>query len=167
MPAQTAPRTDRAQTTIDFLVGMSVFLMTVAFVIAFLPSVFEPFTAADEGNTLAADRTAALLAEHLLADPATPTVLDATCTAEFFSETDDGMIGDCRFTHDATDLEAALGVGPATAVNVTVEEGGTVHAVDGVELSAGPTPPNSESVVSARRVVLLDGEERDLFVRVW
>ena len=155
----------RAQTSIDFLVGMSVFLLTVAFVVAFLPSVFEPFTAADEGDTLAADRTAALLAEHLLADPATPSVLDGTCTAEFFDA--DGTVGDCRFTQDAGGLEEALGVGPATAVNVTVEEDGTAYAVGGVDLRAGPTPPSSGSVVTARRVVLLDGEERDLFVRVW
>lgn len=161
MPAQTSPRTGRAQTTIDFLVGMSVFLLTVAFVIGFLPTVFEPFSAADEGHALAGDRTAALLAEHLLAEPAKPTILDAGCTAEFFDA--DGAVGDCRFGDDAADLEAALGVGPTTAVNVTVEEGGSV--LNG--LSAGPTPPTSESVTTARRVVLLDGEERDLFVRVW
>jgi hypothetical protein len=148
---------------------MSVFLLTVAFVVAFLPGVFEPFTASDEGDVLAADRTASLLAEQLLAERTNPGALDLGCTAEFFDA--DGSVGSCRFGSDAADLDTALGLGPATAVNVTVEENGTVHSLDRggspVELRAGSEPPESESVVVSRRVVLLDGEERDLVVRVW
>ncbi|WP_137287130.1 DUF7287 family protein [Halorussus salinisoli] len=157
----------RAQTSIDFVVGMSVFLLTVAFVVAFLPGVFEPFTDGGEGEVLASDRTATLLSEQLLAEPAKPGALNATCTAEFFSETDDGTIDACRFDADASNLESALGVGPTTAVNVTIEENGTVRSTRGVTLEAGPTPPESESVVVSRRVVLLGGEESDLYVRVW
>ncbi|WP_420028707.1 DUF7287 family protein [Halorussus caseinilyticus] len=157
----------RAQTSVDFVVGMSVFLLTVAFVVGFLPGVFEPFTASGEGDVLASDRTASLLAEQLLADPETPGALNATCTAEFFSESDDGRIDECRFDADAGDLGTALGVSPTTAVNVTIEENGTVRSAGGVTLDAGPTPPESESVVVSRRVVLLGGEESDLYVRVW
>ncbi|PSP55251.1 hypothetical protein BRC82_06695 [Halobacteriales archaeon QS_1_67_19] len=158
-------RSSRAQTSIDFVVGMSVFLLTVAFVVGFLPGVFEPFTASGEGDVLAADRTAALLADQSLAESGTAGRLNATCTAEFFDA--DGAVGDCRFDADAADLDAALGLGPATAVNVTIAENGTVRTVDGVELAAGSEPPASESVVVSRRVVLLDGEESDLRVRVW
>ena len=150
---------------------MSVFLLTVAFVVAFLPGVFEPFTASGEGDVLAADRTASLLAGQLLAEPTSPGALNATCTAEFFSEGDQGMIDACRFTADAADLDAALGLGPATSVNVTIEENGSVRSVtyggQPIELRAGAKPPESESVVVSRRVVLLDGTESDLFVRVW
>jgi len=176
MHGQTPPRGGRAQTSIDFVVGMSVFLLTVAFVVGFVPGVFEPFTASGEEATLTADRTAAALAEHLLADPATPSALNATCTAEFFSTADGGLIEACRFDADASDLETALGVGSTTGVNVTVEEdgsylrayeNGTVSPDGDVSLRAGPDPPDSGNVVTARRVVLLDGEGRNLYVRVW
>ncbi|USZ68800.1 hypothetical protein NGM10_03465 [Halorussus salilacus] len=160
----------RAQTSIDFVVGMSVFLLTVAFVVAFVPDVFEPFTASGEGDALAADRTAALLSEHLLVDPATPNALNATCTVVFFdTDATADEVEECRFDANADDLETALGVSATTSVNVTVEEDGAVHELggEGLELRAGATPPESESATTARRVVLLDGEERDLYVRVW
>jgi hypothetical protein len=168
----------RGQTSIDFVVGMSVFLLTVAFVVAFLPGVFEPFTASGAGDTLASDRTASLLAEQLLADPANPTVVDSACAAEFFDVEGDGAggVASCQFTTDAADLDAALGLGPGTTVNVTIEEGGrilriyengTVHPDGDIHLAAGPEPPEAESVVVSRRVVLLDDSDRDLYVRVW
>ncbi|PSQ46058.1 hypothetical protein BRD15_10170 [Halobacteriales archaeon SW_6_65_15] len=166
---ETPNSSRRAQTSIDFVVGMSVFLLTVAFVVAFLPGVFEPFTTSDEGDVLTADRTASLLVEQLLAEPTNPGAPDPDCTAEFFDA--DGDVGSCRFDADAADLDDALGLGPATAANVTVEENGTIHSLDRggspVELRAGSEPPESENVVVSRRVVLLDGEERDLVVRVW
>jgi hypothetical protein len=178
---RTAPTSDddanrgssRAQTSIDFAVGMSVFLLTVAFVVGFLPGVFEPFTDGSEGDPLAADRTASLLAEQVLADPGSPSVLDGPCTAEFFDAEGDGAggVAGCRYDADAADLDAALGLGPGVEVNVTIAENGTVRSVshggETVDLHAGPTPPESESVVVSRRVVLLGGEERDLYVRVW
>jgi len=37
----------RAQTTIDFAIGISVFLIVVAFVVAFVPTVFTPFEDVD------------------------------------------------------------------------------------------------------------------------
>jgi len=159
----------RGQTSIDFVVGMSVFLLTVAFVVAFLPGVFEPFTASGAGDTLASDRTASLLAERLLADPANPSVVDPACAAEFFDAMGDGAggVAGCQFTTDAADLDAALGLGPTTRVNVTIEEDGTVESTGGVTLAAGPEPPEAESVVVSRRVVLLGDSDRDLYVRVW
>ena len=162
---------ERAQTSIDFAVGASVFLLTVVFVVSFLPGVFDPFTASGEGDVLTADRTASLLAEQTLADPTDPGVLDADCTAEFFSAADHGLLDDCALTADASDLRTALGFGARTSVNVTVEEAGTVRSLalggSSVELRAGPRPPTTRSVVVSRRVVLLAGEECDLYVRVW
>ena len=168
----------RGQTNIDFVVGMSVFLLTVAFVVAFLPSVFEPFTDSNAGDALVADRTAGLLAEQLLAEPSNPAVLDAACTREFFDS--DGATGGCPFDADAGAIGGALGVGANTHVNVTVEEDGTIQAIgedgairaidaatDDVDLRAGDDPPETQSVVVARRVVWLGGEERDLYVRIW
>jgi len=150
------------------VVGASVFLLTVAFVAAFLPGTFEPFTADGTEDALVADRTADLLAEQLLAPPTDPGVVEADCAAEFVDAEGDGDDGlSCEFDEDAGDLDAVLGLGSGTGVNVTVEENATVLDAGGERLAAGPTPPDDRSVIVSRRVVLLDGEERDLYVRVW
>jgi hypothetical protein len=162
-------RTDaaRAQTSIDFVVGMSVFLLTVAFVVSFLPNVFEPFTATGAGDTLAADRTASLLAEQVLAHPAKPGIVAPACAAEFFDGDGADGTGDCQFTTDGADLDAALGLSSTTAVNVTIEEDGVVQSAQGVTLAVGPEPPEDDSVVVSRRIVLLGEEDRSLYVRLW
>jgi len=168
MRGQIPPRGGRAQTSIDFVVGMSVFLLTVAFVVGFLPGVFEPFDGGDGGAALVADRSADRLAGDLLGSPGRPGAVNATCTGVFFdSDADADDVDDCRFDATAADLSDALGVGSQTGLNVTVEEGGQVRSLAGQKLRAGPEPSASHSVTVARRVVLLDGDETSLYVRVW
>jgi hypothetical protein len=150
----------RGQTTIDFLVGASVFLLTVGFVFASLPSVFAPFAGGDEATTLAADRAAATLVEDDLAREGRPGVLNATCTRQFF---DESLAGPCS----PAALDAALGLDAPDSVNVTVEEDGSVRELDGTALRAGPSPPDSVGVVVAHRLVTVDGEESHLYVRTW
>ena len=75
---------DRAQTTLDFAVGMSVFLLTVAFVFTFAPNIAEPFSDSGTENTVTANRAASQLVEGTLASPDRPYVLDKACTMAFF-----------------------------------------------------------------------------------
>lgn len=150
----------RGQTTIDFLVGASVFLLTVGFVFASLSGIFAPFTGTEASDTLAADRGAATLVEDALARPGQPGVLNATCTRQFFNES---LAGACS----VDDLDEGIGIDAPDQVNVTVEEDGSVRNLSGSELRAGPPVPDRGSVVVARRLVLLDGEESDLYVRTW
>lgn len=58
---------NRAQTPIDFTVGAGVFLLTLAFVIAFVPTLFDPFSAAATASPVVSDRVAAGVAGDLLA----------------------------------------------------------------------------------------------------
>jgi hypothetical protein len=76
---------DRAQTTLDFAVGMSIFLLTVAFVFTFAPNIAEPFSDSGTENTVVADRAASQLVAGTLADPDRPYVLDKACTMAFFA----------------------------------------------------------------------------------
>jgi len=122
--------------------------------------VFAPFAGGDEATTLAADRAAATLVEDDLARPGRPGVLNATCTRQFFDESPSGSCS-------PTSLDAALGLDAPDSVNVTVEEDGSIHHLDGIELRAGPAPPDSAGIVVAHRVVMLDGEESHLYVRTW
>lgn len=145
---------------------MSLFLLTIGIVFNFVPGMFRPFDTGTAPDMVTADRSAARLAEDLLVeDLDRPGRLNATCTAEFFD--DDGSVGDCRFDADGDDLATALGVDSFTGINVTIESGGALRTVDGVPAASGPTPPPSREQVSAKRVVLVDGDQGTLTVRVW
>lgn len=155
---------DRGQTAFDFLVGMSVFLVTVGFVFAFVPGMFAPLETAS-ANMVTVDRAAGSLVEDLLVeDVRRPGVLNATCTEAFF----DGTGGaSCRFEEDANDLNGALGVDSTATVNVSFESGGSVATLDGDRLAAGPEPPSTADVVVGQRVVLVDDRRLSAYVRVW
>jgi hypothetical protein len=85
----------RAQTTLDFAVGMSVFLIAVAFVLSFTPNIIAPFAESGTEDSVTANRVASQLVEGTLADPDTPYVLDKACTVAFFApENVDGDIDD-------------------------------------------------------------------------
>ncbi|MFC6793886.1 hypothetical protein ACFQFH_05430 [Halobaculum halobium] len=151
---------------------MSVFLVVVAFVFAFAPSLTAPFTGDATDAVVVADRSADRLANDLLVeDPSRPAVLDADCTAGFF-DTDEPVDGDCRYDTDASDLQGALGLwSPVRTANVSVVGEGGVRVLgdgaDAVSLTAGPSPPRGADVSVARRAVLLDGSDATVIVRVW
>jgi len=114
----------RGQTTLDFAVGMSTFLLVVAFTLTFVPSMIQPFTATDQENTVVADRVADQLAEGMLVvDTSDPYVLDKSCTEEFF-KTDPDTGPDCNFdqttdlSRDDTDLSDRVGLDSWQRINV-------------------------------------------------
>lgn len=180
---------NRAQTTLDFAIAMGVFLLAVAFVFTFVPSLTAPFADSDQEHTAVADRVANHLAEGALADPNEPYVLDVTCATAFFEPHDDPSADHCGFTNDAVELEQRIGVSDRPSVNVTVEriddttqertvlcdDDGTIVEVtdcdpgeDGVvAYRIGDDPEGVGSITVARRVVSVDGTDATLFVRVW
>lgn len=158
---------DRGQTTLDYAVGMSVFLLVLVGMFAFLPSVFAPFTTDRGANTVVSDRAASRLADDLLsAGAGDPSALDRTCTEGFF-DADGAVPAGCTYDTDAAALTDALGVSDYVSVNVTIREGGNVRSIGGTDLRAGPDVPASADVVTASRLVLLDGSWSHLLVRVW
>jgi len=81
---------DRGQTTLDFAVGVSVFLLTAIFVLTFVPGMLEPFEEGTQEEISAADRIATELVEGTLASPDRPNLLDRECTVIFFESREDG-----------------------------------------------------------------------------
>jgi len=81
---------DRGQTTLDFAVGVSVFLLTAIFVLTFVPGMLEPFEESTQEEISAADRIATELVEETLASPERPNLLDRECTVIFFESRQDG-----------------------------------------------------------------------------
>lgn len=85
----------RAQTPLDFAIGVSVFLVVVTFVLAFVPGMLQPFEGSTQQETAASDRIAGQLVENsLVADQREPYVLDRECTIAFFDDDGDSTNGD-------------------------------------------------------------------------
>lgn len=176
-PAGAPPR---GQTAVDFAIAMGIFLLGLTIVMVFIPNITQPFTGAQE-NPLLADRLASQLSNHLLGEPATPSVLDTTCTVWFFNNTP----GDPCANFDTADpLEDQLGVESTRFVNVTLEQNVTGDArtevvcsdaggiqpcsAGGTVMGRGEIPPDgSGSVTVARRDVHVDGQHASIVVRVW
>lgn len=181
----------RAQTTIDFAIGISIFLVVVVYVLAFIPGMLGPFVESQNQNTIVADRAADQLTQGMLGSAERPFLLGVECTVAFFGGPDPG---DCRFDTTATPEErlGLVGDPPGTGPNLQVEIRGNVSLASGgtdtvcwdadeddlVEaddcgdpgdtvFEIGGDPPTQRSVVVSRRVVSIDDRTATVFVRVW
>jgi hypothetical protein len=174
----------RAQTTIDFAIGTSVFLITVAFVVAFIPGIFQPFADGPQEELAGVDRVADTLVYDLLGDGDGGTTLDRRCTVAFFDgdSTDTG----CNFD-DSESFAGQVGLSASQHANVTVvvgdRDGGDPHPVcsdgtrirgsdtdscsSGFALDAGDSIPSDGASVIGRRVVYVDGTTATVIVRMW
>lgn len=171
---------DRAQTVLDFVVGMSVFLVAVGFTFAFVPSLLEPYAVGEGATVIVAERGAARLAESSLAGTGSTATLSHACTLAFFNGTDPETASDesgCDWTANADDLHTELGVDDFRGLNLTVTQHGSVGTLDSngeTAMRAGPAPPRTESVSAASRIVTIDDPEDRrgpetyrLTLRVW
>ena len=179
----------RGQTTLDFAVGVSLFVLTLSFVVLFVPGLVGSFTGGVQSDIPTADRVADDLATRTLGSADDPYRLDPTCTREFF-ETGVTPPAECRFT--GTTVEGRVGVLSWRQVNVTIsgnvtgspaehvlywdhsdeafaESGdGDYDDTEDQRLAAGPSPAGSGGeTVSARRVASLDGEDVTIEVVMW
>lgn len=170
-------RRTRGQTTLDFAVGVSIFLLVLISVLLFIPGTISPFVEGGQEEIVTANRVADSLSEGLLGDPKTPHILNTTCAVKFFEDTSPGY---CQFT--GINLTERIGVKDTQLANVSIEsnltndaDGGNVLCwdkdssppefvekdsidCDGSETrtAIGPTPPQrSGTTVTARRVVEL------------
>lgn len=163
----TTGSSDRGQTTMDFAIGVSLFLAVVVLAFGFLPTMFAPFSSDTGGNAATADRIADRLSADALVDrPRDPSVLNATCTENFFNASLPVPAG-CRYTSDESNLHSALGISDFTNVNITIRNASGVRKLGGTRLEAGEIATSADDPVIAKRVVLLSGEHNRLIVRVW
>lgn len=170
------PEGCRGQSSIDFVLGMAVFFLTLTFVVALLPELMSPFE--DPAGAVVADRALGTLSGGLLASE-TPGTLAEPCAADFFG----GAGTDCAFDAN-TPTPELLGVSDDYRVNVTLQRRAGPNATlavacydgsdvldctgGGDRLARGPpTPDGSRTVRSARRVVRMDDQPLLLTVRVW
>ncbi|RQG90285.1 hypothetical protein EA462_09920 [Natrarchaeobius halalkaliphilus] len=169
-------RERRGQTTQDFVVGIGIFVLAVAFVFTTVPSfVATPTGSIDGGDTAQIDRVAATIVSDL--ETETPNELDG----EAFNRT---------YSHHWNDENATEWLGLRTnadgdrfdRVNVTVRNlalSGADEPVElesGVSLAAGDTYRNQTDVRVTRIVTVTDinesgdleqGDPLRLEVRMW
>ncbi|WP_410765039.1 hypothetical protein [Haloferax sp. DFSO60] len=148
-------RSNRAQTTIDFAIGIGLFLITVAWIVGTVPQILQPFDASQE-QPLVANRAADSLTKDLLTEDRESSILNETCTMAFF---DGDPPGDCHYGDP--DPHTATGLSNSYGLNITLSKQGTTLA------ETGEAVPSSTTIVSARRAVYFDGELHKLSVKVW
>lgn len=186
----------RGQTTLDFAIGIVIFLAVILFVFSFVPGILEPFDVESGGDAAKSDRIANSLSQEKFGSAENPFVLDRFCTVAFFNESRTTAPADCNY--DETNLRDEFDLGPTVDVNVTIvgninetndgsttlcwtdsSEKGTPADEPGLDeqvdcdgsdtlLSTGDSPPVSGSTtITARRVVSLHDEAVTMKVIVW
>lgn len=170
----------RGQTTLDFTIGISVFLGAIIFIFLFAPGILTPFTVTGQSEAVTVDRTADYLTQDALGNPDQPYVLDRGCTVAFFDRnaSDDPVTNahDCRY--EMAPLNEQVGLAEYRTVNVTILgnlTGGTqleqLHwdrdtrnltessNANTVRLSIGDDLKQRRATTTATRVVTLHGED--------
>lgn len=138
----------RGQTTLDFLIGVSIFLLVVSVAFTTVPGILDPFSGSRAASPIVADSAANQLAREELAKANEPYVLDSDEVEDFFGQTESQVKDD-------------LALGSTVSVRVKLVSPSTTRTV-------GDTPPTeSNSVYAAWRVVTIGGEQANLRVEVW
>lgn len=186
----------RGQTTLDFAIGISIFLAVVMFIFLFVPGIVSPFTVGAQDETVTVNRVADGLTQDQLGSSERPGILSSGCTVDFFENADGGTITECG--PDRNGLAEFVGIKDRQNVNVSVHgnvtsgdrktemlcwdvddgvverdgdgagDGTCDQGGDDTLLTAGDTPPNDNAdSVTAKRVGYLAGEDVTIIVEMW
>lgn len=176
----------RAQTTLDFMIGMGVFLFAILFLIGVIPSIIDPFSGGQEAP-LVADRVAGEVAEGMLVEPGTSSVLNETCTYAFFNESlGEGTGCAVPFDEQETDLSTRLSIDDRYSLNISIRRNvsggadpdilctngdrvascGAIGA-DETRFTTGPPPAERQTVTATQRAGYLDGKDVIVVVKLW
>ena len=166
---ERALKSDRAQTAQDFALGIGFFIVAVAFVFAFVPSMLA-FTTADPGAKAAsqADRSASSLLRDL-GTGERPNELNGSRTADYFNT-----------SANESALQEDLGLPTISFINVTVrslDDHRVLIVPDAngsdVILEAGRDYPARQPAAEVTRIVTMTDDNNacdpacQLIVRVW
>lgn len=156
---------DSGQVSIDFLTGITVFLLALLFMLNFVTSTIVPFTNDGGVNSATVERASDRLYTDLLTSDDKPRgVLNETVTQEYFDN------------NDEDEMKRALGIEEARSLNITVTNAtsGDIYDIGGDDLTAGDPLPGGGAFDSTSRVrvaymegiVNSDNETVSLNVRV-
>jgi hypothetical protein len=153
MTGERFRRDSRGQTLQDFVTGASLFLLTVAFVFAFVPVVFTPFEAPVETeHSVQSDRVASAVVLNITQE-GDERLVDTAAREDFFDMS-------------SADLDDRYPLRPGSDLNVTIQR---FDASGNVVVESVGDPYGEDAVAATTRV--LAGEYCDptcrVVVRVW
>lgn len=166
----------RGQTSVDLVVGLTLFIVTITVVLGQLPTLLGP--AQPQATSAVADRAADELYGELVVRNATtsPATLDEPCVVAFFEGA--GGAG-CQFD-PSKPVNDRLGISSLYAVNITFAHGNGSSELEpychnasevvvcGTDtLEVGPPVPSDASVGVAYRGVRVPEKHGVIVVRVW
>lgn len=150
------------QVTIDYLIGITIFIVALFFIFQYSAGLFTPFQSDSDEVTLVADRVATSITEKEISagDINAPNLIDEDKTEDFFDLLDNNY-------ENELDALGLRGEYHRYELNVTLENG--TEMVD----MAGKTLPLSDNIGQTKRIVLLEDSDTGetetaiLSVRVW
>jgi len=166
---------DRAQMTIDYMIGISFFLLSVAFVFQFMNSLFAPFQTASDDVTLAADRASTIFVERLLAADKSEalSVIDKG-KLNYYNNTKLNYSNKTTDSTNLTNYQKALDELGLFSENIIYEVNISVTYLNGTKMYMnGPELLENVDIGQTRRLVLIVNsttgyqERAIVFVRVW
>ncbi len=161
---------DRAQMTVDFVAGIGIFLIAVAFVFQFIYGLFLPFQSSSDSVTLAADRASMVIVERMLVPE----------KSENLNVIDDGKLS--YFNNTKLNSKSNLQnykdtlseVGLLSTETYTFDMNISVAKLDGtIRNQSGPSVPEKSDIGQTRRLVKIVNssngynETVTFSVRVW
>jgi hypothetical protein len=159
---------EQAQITIDYIAGLSIFLLTVAFVFQFMYGLFTPFQSHSDEITLASSRASTILVDRfLVADGSGALSVVDQNKLEYFNNTKLNK-------SNQTSYRNTLGELGLNSSEIIFDMNMSVTALDGSTMyQSGPGLPENLDVGLTRRLVLIvnssTGIETRAYisVRVW
>ncbi len=161
-----------AQVTIDYIAGIGIFLLSVAFVFQFMYGLFTPFQSGSDEVTLAADRASTVLVERMLAaDKAGTTGLVDQGKLYYFNNTKLNYSNQTAYNNNLSEL--GLFSNDATTIfDLNISVANLTYPNNPVNQS-GPALPENIDVGQTKRLILIMNsstgynETAILSVRVW
>jgi hypothetical protein len=166
---------DEGQVTIDYLIGITIFIVALFFIFQYTAGLFTPFQSNSDEVTLVADRLATSITENKISsgDINTPNLIDENRTGNYFYllSTSSGYTNETknlglRGEYHRYNLNVTLGNSSGIIKLATTNHGEITGA-------SGSTLPLSGNIGQTKRIVLIENTETGqtetaiLSVRVW
>jgi hypothetical protein len=159
-----------AQITIDYIAGMGIFLIAVAFVFQFIYGLFLPFQSSSDEVTLAADRASIVIVERML-------VPDRYENSNVIDEGKLAYLNNTKLNSKLNPqnyIDTLREVGLLSKETYTFDMNISVVKLDGTTRNqSGPSIPEKANIGQTRRLVMIVNsstgynETVTLSVRVW
>lgn len=141
------------QISLDYLIGIAIFLMAFIFVFAFIPGMFTPFNSNSDELTMTADRVAATLVDNMLSINNSSTKLQGVLDAKKIVDFNAAIHSPANKTiRESLGLNSSGNANLIYNLQVTIQEDGQPT----IDINHGQQPGTSNVGQSKRFVIIRD-----------